>query len=338
VDRTDLRRIAIAVAAVVVVFTGGTAGFAVLLDESWHDALYRTAVTATLTGLDSTPRGTGAELLTIGIALCGVAIFGYLLAGALDAIAHEVAGETRRTRRRLRMIDQLNDHFIICGYGRVGRRAAEEFEAAGEPYVVLDFNPDALAAAKERNVLFIQGRGSEDEDLARAGVDRAKGLLASADSDAENMYITLSARARSTKLTIVARASDEEAERKLVLAGADRVVRPYTAAGVEMAKLALKPQVAAFLELVSSHAGPDLRFEELEVGDQCQSAGQTIRELAIRRKTGAVVIAVRRPDGRFDITPDPDERLDVGDVVIAIGTEPELRALEDVFESGAVAT
>jgi len=335
-ERTDLRRIAIAVAAIVVVFAGGAAGFAVLLHESWHEALYRAAVTATLTGLDSTPRGTGPELLTIGIALCGVAIFGYLVAGALDAIAHEVAADTRRTKRRLRMIDQLTDHFIICGYGRVGRRAAEEFELSGQPFVVLDFNPDAVAAAKERGVLFLEGRGSEDEDLARAGVDRAKGLLASADSDAENMYITLSARARCPELTIVARASDEEAERKLVLAGANRIVRPYTAAGIEMAKLALKPQVAAFLELVSSHAGPDLRFEEIEVHADCPQPGSTIRELAIRRVTGAVVIAVRKTDGRFEITPDPDERIEIGDVVIAIGTEPELQALEDLFTTRTV--
>jgi voltage-gated potassium channel len=336
VDRADLRRIGIALTAIVVVFTGGSIGFAMLLDESWHDALYRTAVTATLTGLDSTPRGTGAELLTIGIALAGVAIFGYLVAGALDAIANEVAGETRRTKRRRRMIEQLQDHFIICGYGRVGRRAAEEFEVSGQPFVVLDFNPDALAVAKERDVLFVEGRGSEDEDLAQAGIDRAKGLLASADSDAENLYITLSARARRPDLTIVARASDEEAERKLVLAGADRVVRPYSAAGIEMAKLALKPQVAAFLELVSSHAGPDLRFEEIEVHRDCSRAGSTIRELAIRRNTGAVVIAVGKPEGRFEITPDPDERIEVGDVVIAIGTEPELRALEEIFASRTV--
>src|SRR5205085_10315300 len=122
------RRVAIAIAAIATVFVGGSVGFAALLDESWHDALYRTAVTATLTGLDTTPRGTGAELLTIAIALAGVAIFGYLVAGALDAIAHEVAGETRKTKRRLRMIDALHDHFIIRGYGRGGRRSTAEFE------------------------------------------------------------------------------------------------------------------------------------------------------------------------------------------------------------------
>jgi voltage-gated potassium channel len=337
VPEHDLRRIAIALGAIAVVLVGGSIGFAHLLHERWNDALYRTVVTATLTGLDTRPAGVGAELLTIGVALAGVAIFGYLLAGALEAIAHEVAGERRRARRERRMIEELKDHFIICGYGRVGRRAAEEFEASGQPFVVLDFSADALAAARERGVLFVEGRGAEDEDLATAGIDRAKGLLASADSDAENLYITLSARSRRPDLTIVARASDAEAERKLALAGATRVVQPYSNAGTEMAKLALKPQVAAFLELVSSHAGPDLRFEEIEVQPGWAQAGRSIRELAIRRVTGAVVIALRKPDGSFEVTPDPDDRIEEGDVVIAIGTEPELRALEDIFAARAVA-
>ena len=146
---------------------------------------------------------------------------------------------------------------------------------------MLDFSPDgARASPASAACCYLEGRGSEDEDLDRAGIERAKGLLASADSDAENVYITLSARARRPDLTIVARASDAEAERKLALAGADRVVQPYSSAGTEMAKLALKPQVAAFLEMVSSHAGPDLRFEEIEVRPRVRAApGSTIREL-----------------------------------------------------------
>jgi voltage-gated potassium channel len=329
--RSHSRRIAITAAAIVLVFTIGTVGFHRLLHERWHDALYRTVVTATLTGLDSTPRGTGAELLTIGLALGGVAIFGYLAAQAVEAIAREVAGEARRDKRRRRMIDELTDHFIICGYGRVGRRAAEEFAASGQAFVVLDFSDDALEAARLRDVLFVEGRGADDADLTRAGIDRAKGLLASADSDAENVYITLSARARRPDLTIVARASDAAAERKLELAGADRVVQPYSAAGTEMAKLALKPQVSAFLEMVSGHGGPDLRFEEIEVRPESGRAGHTIRELRIRSTTGAVVVALRKADGSFDTTPSPDRVFDSGDVLIAIGTEPELRALEDLF-------
>jgi voltage-gated potassium channel len=333
----DYRRVAITVAAIVSVFTGGTIGFHYLLHEAWHAAFYRTAVTATLTGLDSAPEGKGAEFLTVGLALAGVAIFGFLAAQAFEAIAHEVAGEGRKKKRRRRMIDKLHDHFIICGYGRVGRRAAEEFQASDTPFVVLDFSDDALAEARERGVLYLEGNGGEDEDLERAGIDRARGIVASADSDADNLYITLSARTRRPQLMIVARASDAEAERKLLRAGADRVVQPYSSAGIEMAKLALKPQVSAFLEMVSTHAGPDLRFEELEVRGECAQAGRTIRDLRIRRTTGAVIIAVRKLDGSFDVTPSPDKVIEVGDVLIAIGTKDELRALEDLFYAERVA-
>jgi voltage-gated potassium channel len=317
--------------AIVAVFTVGTIGFHSLLDESWHASFYRTVITATLTGLDSQPRGPGAELLTITMALTGVAIFGYLATQAVEAIAHEVTGHTRRERRQRRMIDKLENHFIICGYGRVGRRAAEEIAASGEPFVVLDVNPAAIEIARERGVLYLEGSATEDDVLTRAGIDRARGLIASADSDAENVYITLSAHARRSDLTIVARASTGEAEAKLRLAGADRVVRPYAAAGIEMAKLALKPQVAAFLEIATSHGGPDLRFEEIEIRREYPQAGRTIRELRVRSTTGAVIVALRKHDGTFDTTPEPDVALEIGDVLIAIGDEAELRALEDMF-------
>jgi len=288
-------------------------------------------VTATLTGIDSQPRGVGAESLSIGMVLSGVAIFGYLATQAVEAIAHEVKGDVRREKRERHMIDELEHHFIICGYGRVGRRAAEEIAASAQPFVVLDVNPQALDVARERDVLYLEGSGTEDGDLGRAGIDRARGLIACADSDSENVYITLSARSRRPDLMIVARGTDAEAERKLRLAGADRVVRPYSSAGIEMAKLALKPQVAAFLEIVTSHGGPDLRFEEIEITPGYAQAGRTIRELRVRSTTGAVIVALRKRDGSFDTTPNPDSPLDVGDVLIAIGTEPELRALEDLF-------
>jgi voltage-gated potassium channel len=335
-SRMTLRRVAFVVLLAVILFAAGTIGFHHLLREEWHDAFYRTAVTVTLTGLDTSPHREGAEILTVLLALGGVAILGYAAARAAESIAHEVAGDTRRDRKRLRMIDQLSDHFIICGYGRVGRRAAEEFEASGQPYVVLDTGDSAIEIAREHGVLYRKGSGSDDADLQHCGVARARGLLASADSDAENLYITLSARAQRPDITIVARASTREAEGKLMLAGADRVVQPYAAAGTEMAKLALKPQVAAFLELVSSHAGPDLRFEEIEVSADCPQAGRSIRELRIRSTTGAVVIALKKRDGSFDVTPNPDEKIDAGDVLIAIGTEPELKALEDLFAPGTV--
>src|SRR5207237_309158 len=138
-ERGHVRRIALTAAAIAAVFAAGTVGFHRLLHETWHAAFYRTVVTATLTGLDTTPKGPGAEFLTMGLALSGVAIFGYLAAQAVEAVAREVTGHARREKRRRRMIEELRDHFIICGYGRVGRRAAEEFAVSGEPFVVLDF-------------------------------------------------------------------------------------------------------------------------------------------------------------------------------------------------------
>ena len=147
-ERRHISRLALTVTAIVTVFAGGTIGFHHLLHESWHSAFYRAVVTATLTGLDTTPKGAGAEFLTIGLALSGVAIFGYLAAQAVEAVAREVTGHARREKRRRRMIEQLRDHFIICGFGRVGRRAAEEFAASGQAFVVLDFRlPDMNAPA-----------------------------------------------------------------------------------------------------------------------------------------------------------------------------------------------
>jgi voltage-gated potassium channel len=213
----------------------------------------------------------------------------------------------------------------------VGRRAAAEFRDEGVPFVVLDFSEDALEAAGEANDLIVEGTGTEDEDLRAAGLDRARGLVASADSDADNLYITLSARNARPDLLIVARASDEDAAKKLRLAGADRVVQPYSTAGKEMAKLVLRPQVAAFLDIVSTSGGPDLLFEEIEVKDSCRQAGKTIRELRIRNETGAMIVALRKHDGTFDATPTPDEALEVGDVMIAAGAPDELRRLEELF-------
>jgi voltage-gated potassium channel len=155
--------------------------------------------------------------------------------------------------------------------------------------------------------------------------------VASSDSDVNNLYVTLSARAARPDLLIVARAANEDAADKLRLAGADRVVQPYATAGLEMAKLVAKPQVAAFLDIVTSAGGPDLSIEEIEVTAGGGIAGQSIRDLRVRHVTGALVIAVQKPDGRFDATPSPDTALEVGDVVIAVGTVAELQELEELF-------
>jgi voltage-gated potassium channel len=325
------RRLLYALIALGVVLVTGTIGFHFVLDETWLQAFYRAVVSSSLTGLDTVPKNDGARILTIFLVLAGISIFAYVGSLVVEAIARDVVGGLWAERRRRRAIEALRDHFIICGFGRVGRRVAEEFRKAGAPFVVLDFSESAVDAAQEQKVLFIEGNGTNDEDLRRAGLEQARGLVAASDDDADNLYIALSARAAKPDLLIVARASDGEAAKKLQLAGADRVVQPYLAAGRVMANLVLKPQVTAFIDVVTTAAGGDLRFEEIEVTDTCAHAGRSIREINIRKETGALVVALRKRDGTFDATPTPEAQLEAGDVLIAAGTDEELRLLEDLF-------
>jgi len=330
-EQFTLRRILRIYVAALLLLVVGTVGFRALVEHSWIDAFYRTVVTATLNGLDSPPRSIGGEIWTVVVVLGGVTIFAYVGAAVVEAIAGGVVTGALSDRRRFKTIDRMRDHFIICGYGRVGQRVGQEFRAAEVPYVVLDFSDSALSAARERGDLFIEGDGTEDEDLERAGIDRARGLVASSDSDADNLYITLSARNRRPELTIVARASDEDAEKKLRLAGADRVVTPYSTAGRVMANLVLKPQVTAFLDVVTTAEGDDFMLEEIEVKRTCARAGRTIRDLRVRDETGAIIVALRKGDGSFDTTPSPDALIEPGDVLIGVGTPEEIRRLEEFF-------
>jgi voltage-gated potassium channel len=325
------RRIGYGVAALLAVLAGGTVAFHAVLDETWLQSFYRAVVTSSLTGLDTVPRNDAARVVSMVMVIAGVTIFAYVATVLVEGIARGVFTGTLAERRRRRTIESLRDHYIICGYGRVGRRIADEFRAAGATYVVVDFSEDAVEAARERGDLLIEGNGTDDDDLQQAGLPRARGIVAASDSDADNLYIALSARTARPDLLIVARASNEDAAKKLQLAGADRVVQPYLAAGRVMANLMLKPQVTAFVDVVTASSGPDLRFEEIEILKDSGQAGKTIGELGVRERTGAMIVALRKSDGRFDATPTADAPLDEGDVVIAAGTDEELRALEELF-------
>jgi voltage-gated potassium channel len=331
-DGFTRREVTILVAGVVILFTGGTVGFMQLLHESWHEALYRTIVTASLTGLDSTPHGLAAELLTIAVVLSGVAIFGYFAAQIFDSIAHSVMGGAWREKKRRKMIDELRNHIIVCGYGRVGRRAGEELREANVPYVVLDFSEEALDNARDDAVLFVDGSGSEDEDLVKAGIDHARGILVASDDDGDNLYITLSVKARRPEVIVIARGSSEEAERKLKLAGADRVVTPYTTAGRVMAQLMIKPQVSSFVTAMTSSEAPDLSFEEIEVTSSSGAAGRTIGSLSISSATGANIVAVRKQGGALELRPTKDTLLEESDVIVGLGSPAEIKKLEEMFE------
>ena len=198
------RRFGYAVAALLLVLAAGTLAFRTVLAESWLQSVYRAVVSVSLTGLDTVPPIDAARLLTIGLVLAGITIFAYIGSLVVEAITRGVLGDVWTERRRRRTIEALRDHYIVCGFGRVGQRVADEFRQADAPFVVLDFSAEAKEAAAETNALFIEGNGTEDADLREAGLERARGLVAASDDDADNLYIALSARSVNPNLFIVA--------------------------------------------------------------------------------------------------------------------------------------
>jgi voltage-gated potassium channel len=328
-----LRQVLVAALAFVALCVVGTIGFALISDEAPFDAFYRTIITVYTAGLVAAPETAAAKAFTIVLVVWGVAIFLYVFGLIIELTVSGTVGGVWEARRLAKRVEQLTDHVIVCGYGRVGRRAVREFREVGVSYVVLDHGREAIAYARSHGDAYIEASGTQDHSLERAGILRARGLIASSDSDVDNLYITLSARALRSDLFIVARASTTDARAKLELAGADRVVQPYATAGLNMANLVLKPQVSEFLDIVSTAGGPmpELRFEEIVVDEACEPCGRSIGDLRIRQETGALVIALRKADGSFDPTPDADAVLEPGDVLIGVGTTEEMSRLEAFF-------
>jgi voltage-gated potassium channel len=293
----------------------------------WNSFVWALDIVATVGSIQA-PTDTGGEVVKVVLIVLGVGTLFYALVSVTEFfVAGHLSGllERRRTRR---MIDSLTDHYVICGYGRVGRQVAGDLAAAGAKYVVVDSNPDNRERAQAIGVRFLEGAASEDELLRAAGIERARAVVACVDSDAENIVITLSARELAPDIKIIARASADDAEKKLLRAGADRVISPYKASGHEMARLALHPNVSGAVELA-----PEYRMEEIEVTEGSAGSGRNIGDI----RGGAVIVALRRPDGHFVAQPPAETTLADGDVLVAMGTDRTMSRLEALFEPDGAA-
>ena len=314
----------VAVAATVVV---GSAGYALL--ERWPlgDAIYMTVITLTTVGfrevheLDAVGRGWTMILSVAGV----VIIFGSV--GILaESVLSEVASGRRERQRMERRISGLRGHYVVCGYGRVGATVARELSNGRRHVVVIDVNPESLGEAQRDGHDVVEGDATADATLRKAGIDNAGGLITAIDSDANNVYVTLSARALNPKLFIVARANLEGAEAKLLQAGADRVVSPYTRAGRQIAELAMRPRVADFIDLALSQGELAFSLEEVEVGAGGPLEGRTIGSL---RDEGIFALAIVRGENDYLPTPPEDQTLTAGDHLIVSGTSERLRELRE---------
>ena len=311
----------------------GTLGF--ILVEGWTavQAFYTTMlVISTLGFSDLRPSDTRGQVLTIALIAGGVGTL-YYLAGALAQ--NVIENQLDRGKRRLmeQQIAKLKDHFIVCGFGRVGRQICYELGQENCRFLVIENGADRIERIQQTGYLYVQGDASDDDVLKRAGIERARGLLTAVQSDAVNVYITLSARALNPKLFIGARAATAEAEHKLTIAGANRVISPYILGGRRMAGMALRPAVMDFLDVLIHSDDLEMWLEQIQVGPASSLAGVPIGEAQLRETAGITILAVRRGDGEMLVNPKANVVLQDGDTIIALGTRTDL---ERVGSNGTI--
>ncbi len=315
-------------AALVLVMGVGTAGYHYIEGWSWFDGLYMVITTLTTIGYQEThPLSHIGRVFNVGIILCGVSLV-FLAIGALTQALLEFELQHFFGRRRMgREIGRLTDHYIICGAGRVGRSAARELARRPAPFVIVDYAEAKAQKFAAESWLMMVGDATQEQTLREARIEHARGLVAATTTDATNLYIVLTARSLNPKLRIIARASEEMAEKHLLSAGADSVVSPYIFAGQRIAHSFLTPHVVSFLDTATTHLGMDLEIGQVAITPSSPFAGQTIESSRIRQKDGVIVLAIKRAAGmRFN--PAPDDSIEPGDFLIAMGEPQQLRELE----------
>jgi voltage-gated potassium channel len=303
----------------------GTLGYAVLFGWPLSDAVYMTVITLTTVGYREVHELVAfpERLWTMLLAVAGVGIIFGSIGIVAETIISEAASGRREARRMTEAVGALRDHYIVCGYGRVGSTVARELAHAGERLVVIDINPASLEHATGDGHLAVVGDATDDATLRRAGVEVARGLVTTIDSDANNVYVTLSSRALNPLLFIVARANSEGSEAKLMQAGANRVVSPYTMAGRRIAELASRPRVADFIDAALSHGNLSFSLEEVEVDGESPLLGVTVAAL---RADGVITLAILQRDGAYEANPPETRALRDGESVIASGSTEALSA------------
>ncbi len=310
----------------------GIAGFHTIEGWSWFRALYGTLMTVSTIGAEPenqlSPRG---QIFNVVLIFLGVVVLGFVMATLTQWVIEFELGTFFGRRRMEKEISRIRDHFIICGAGRVGRRVAQEIAARGQPILVIEQDASKAQWALDQGFPVIVGDATSEAVLKQARIEFASGLASAVTSDAQNVYIVLTARGVAPNLPIVARASEEDAEPKLMKAGASTVISPYTFAGARMARLLTRPNVQRFIDLALSSLSSDdldLQIEEIRVSERSRLANSTLAESDLRHKLGVIVLAIRSSQTGLDFNPRPDRKIVPGDFLIAMGESQNLKNLE----------
>jgi len=321
------RRLMILLTATAALIVVGTIAYAIAEGTSVAYGFIWTLDTVTTLGSIPDPRDVGGRVVTVALELFGIGTLFYGLATVAEFFVSGQLSGLLYERRTQKMIDSLSEHYIVCSFGRVGRQVVRDLREAGSAFIVIDDNHDNRELAELQGVPLIEGSAADDEVLLQAGIARAAAVIACVDSDADNIFITLSARELRSDILIIARASAEDSEKKLLRAGATRVISPYKTSGSAMARVALHPQVGGAVEVA------DYRMEEIEVPAMCAGIGRTIAQV----RDSAVIVALRHADGRLVPQPPPDSVISAGDMLIALGQPAALERLEQTFQPESVA-
>ena len=330
-----VRHLRFSIAALVTVIAFGTLGYAMIEDWQAFDALYMTIITLATVGFrevhELSPEG---KVFTIVLIISGTGIIAYTLS---SLIQFTLEGQLRKILGRKKLesrIGKLRDHYIICGYGRIGHLICREFQSRPTPFVVVEQNPNHIERLEREGYMYVEGDATDDETLQAAGIEHAKGLITAVTSDTDNVYITLTARGLNPKLFILARAGEEGAEKKLMRAGASKVISPYTIGASRMAQAILRPSVVDFIELATASEHLALQIEEIRIAADSVLAGKNLINSGIRQSMGIIIVGIKESDGKMTFNPPPEKNIEPNSVLIILGERPAISKLEKIARGG----
>lgn len=323
-----MKQFTLALAFLSLIIAIGTTGYVII--EKWDilDAFYMTIISITTTGFSEIrPLSPMGRMFTTSLIVFGVGTFAYIGGRGMQILLEQ---KLLRRRRMNRKVVNLNNHYIVCGYGRLGRTICHELYDMKVPFVVIEKKESLIEELMQSSMLFLHGDATHDDTLQKAGIEKARGLMAVLATDADNVYLTLSAKVLKPDIFVVTRALEEETERKLKRAGADRIVKPYDIGATRMVHLLTRPGVVDFMDVVASKGGHDLGLEEIVLGERSPLKGHTLSSSPIRQEMNVIIVAIYRENGEFIYNPISSTVLAANDRLIAIGQTEGLAKLNDM--------
>jgi voltage-gated potassium channel len=318
---------------IIFVISFGTIGYSII--ERWNpfDSLYMTIITLTTVGYGEVhPLSKAGKFFTIILILSGVGAMLYALGSGAKTLIEGELREILGRKKVSKIIEGIRNHYIICGYGRMGKIISKEMSSHGAHFVVIEKSAEVLAIV-DKDILAIQGDSTQDAILKGAGIEKAQGLISVLSSDADNLYVVLSARGLNPKLRIAARASEEGVEQKLIRAGADNVISPYHIGALRIAHTMLKPAVVDFIEFATKKGNIELQMEEIKVKEDSHIMGLSLDECEMRKELGIIIVAIKRASGEMEFNPTSASIIKQGDTLIAMGEVNQLKKFEQLVSS-----